>query len=244
MSETNAGSDVVGMQLKAEKANGGFVLNGYKMWITNAPSANILVVYAKTSPDLNSKGITAFIIENEFEGFSIGKKIDKVGMRGSDTAELIFDNCFVPEKNILGQLDKGVHVLMSGLDYERAVLAGSLGIMQGCMDIVVPYVKERVQFKKVGSFQLIQGKIADMYTTMNACKSYVYSVGRACDNGFTTRKELLELFCMLLKRQLKLAGEAIQALGGNDINDYPVSRFWRDAKLYEIEPGLLRFVGG
>ena len=240
MSETNAGSDVVGMQLKAEKVNGGFVLNGHKMWITNAPSANILVVYAKTSPDLNSKGITAFIIENEFEGFSIGKKIDKVGMRGSDTAELIFDNCFVPENNILGQIDKGVHVLMSGLDYERAVLAGgSLGIMQGCMDIVVPYVKERVQFKKrLADFQLIQGKIADMYTTMNACKSYVYSVGRACDNGFTTRKEAAGAILYAAEKATWLAGEAVQALGGNGYtNDYPVSRFWRDAKLYEIGAG-------
>ena len=189
---------------------------------------------------MNSKGITAFIIENDFEGFSIGKKIDKVGMRGSDTAELIFDNCFVPENNILGQIDKGVHVLMSGLDYERAVLAGgSLGIMQGCMDIVVPYVKERVQFKKrLADFQLIQGKIADMYTTMNACKSYVYSVGRACDNGFTTRKEAAGAILYAAEKATWLAGEAVQALGGNGYtNDYPVSRFWRDAKLYEIGAG-------
>jgi len=240
MSEPGAGSDVVSMKLQAEKRNDRFVLNGNKMWITNSPDASTLIVYAKTDMDAGPRGITAFIIERDMAGFSVGAKLDKLGMRGSNTAELIFDNCEVPFENILGEEGKGVNVLMSGLDYERVVLAaGPLGIMAAAMDIVVPYVHDREQFgKPIGTFQLMQGKLADMYTTMNACRAYVYAVAAACDRGETTRKDSAGCILYAAEKATQIALEAIQCLGGNGyINDYATGRLLRDAKLYEIGAG-------
>ena len=240
MSETGAGSDVVSMKLKAEKQGDRFILNGSKMWITNGPDADTLVVYAKTDPTAGSRGITAFLIEKGFKGFSVAQKLDKLGMRGSHTGELVFQDCEVPEENVLGQVGGGVAVLMSGLDYERAVLAaGPLGIMQACMDIVVPYVHEREQFgKPIGEFQLMQGKLADMYVTMNTAKAYVYSVGKAIDRGEITRKDAAGAILYAAEKATWMALEAIQCLGGNGyINEYPTGRLLRDAKLYEIGAG-------
>ena len=240
MSEPGAGSDVVGMRTRAEKRGDRFVLNGSKMWITNGPDADVLVVYAKTNPDAGPRGITAFLIEKGLSGFSTAQKLDKLGMRGSNTCELVFQDCEVPEENVLGRADDGVHVLMSGLDYERAVLAaGPLGIMQACMDAVVPYVHERKQFgQPIGEFQLMQGKLADMYTTMNACRAYVYAVAKACDRGGPTRKDAAGAILYAAEKATWMALEAIQALGGNGyINDYPTGRLLRDAKLYEIGAG-------
>ncbi len=240
MSEPGAGSDVVGMRTRAEKRGERYVLNGSKMWITNGPDADVLVIYAKTAPEAGPRGITAFLVEKGFKGFSAGAKLDKLGMRGSNTSELVFQDCEVPEENVLGRLNEGVRVLMSGLDYERAVLAaGPLGIMQACMDVVVPYVHERKQFgQAIGEFQLMQGKLADMYTTMNACKAYVYAVARACDRGETTRKDAAGAILYAAEKATWMALEAIQALGGNGYtNDYPAGRLLRDAKLYEIGAG-------
>ena len=241
MSESGSGSDVVSMSLHAEKqGNKTYLLNGSKMWITNGPDADTLVVYAKTNPSKGSKGITAFIIEKTMTGFSTGKKLDKLGMRGSNTAELIFENCPVPEENILGEEGNGAAVLMSGLDYERVVLAaGPLGIMAAAMDVVVPYIHERKQFgKSIGEFQIMQGKIADMYTTMNACRSYVYEVAKACDRGETSRKDAAGCILYSAEKATQIALEAIQALGGNGYtNDFSVGRLLRDAKLYEIGAG-------
>ena len=241
MSESGSGSDVVSMSLLAEKqGNKTYLLNGSKMWITNGPDADTLVVYAKTNPSKGSKGITAFIIEKTMTGFSTGKKLDKLGMRGSNTAELIFENCPVPEENILGGEGNGAAVLMSGLDYERVVLAaGPLGIMAAAMDVVVPYIHERKQFgKSIGEFQIMQGKIADMYTTMNACRSYVYEVAKACDRGETTRKDAAGCILYSAEKATQIALEAIQALGGNGYtNDFSAGRLLRDAKLYEIGAG-------
>ena len=240
MSEPSAGSDVVSMKLKAEKRNDYYLLNGSKMWITNGPDADTLVVYAKTDVTAGPKGITAFLIEKDMKGFSTGKKLDKLGMRGSNTSELIFENCEVPYENVLGEEGKGVNVLMSGLDYERVVLAaGPVGIMAGAMDVVVPYIHEREQFgKPIGTFQLMQGKIADMYTTMNACRSYVYAVAKACDEGQTTRKDSAGCILYAAEKATQIALDAIQCLGGNGyINDYPTGRLLRDAKLYEIGAG-------
>ena len=241
MSESGSGSDVVSMSLHAEKqGNKTYLLNGSKMWITNGPDADTLVVYAKTDPSKGSKGITAFIIEKTMTGFSTGKKLDKLGMRGSNTAELIFENCPVPEENIIGEEGNGAAILMSGLDYERVVLAaGPLGIMAAAMDVVVPYIHERKQFgKSIGEFQIMQGKIADMYTTMNACRSYVYEVAKACDRGETTRKDAAGCILYSAEKATQIALEAIQALGGNGYtNDFSVGRLLRDAKLYEIGAG-------
>ena len=240
MSETEAGSDVVGMKTTAKKKGDRFILNGSKMWITNGPNADTLVVYAKTDPSAVKNGITAFIVQKGMKGFSTSPKLDKMGMRGSNTCELIFDNCEVPETNVLGSLNGGVKVLMSGLDYERAVLAaGPIGIMQACMDIVLPYVHDRKQFgQPIGEFQLMQGKLADMYVTMNASKSYVYSVAKACDRGEVTRKDAAGAILYAAERASWMASEAIQCLGGNGyINDYPTGRLLRDAKLYEIGAG-------
>jgi isovaleryl-CoA dehydrogenase len=240
MSEPGAGSDVVGMRTRAERRGDRFVLNGSKMWITNGPDADVLVVYAKTTPNAGPRGITAFLLEKGFKGFSTAQKLDKLGMRGSNTCELVFQDCEVPEENVLSGVDDGVRVLMSGLDYERAVLAaGPLGIMQACMDVVVPYVHERKQFgQAIGEFQLMQGKLADMYTTMNACKAYVYTVAKACDRGQTTRKDAAGAILYAAEKATWMALEAIQALGGNGyINDYPTGRLLRDAKLYEIGAG-------
>ena len=240
MSEPDAGSDVVSMKLRADKVNDGFVLNGNKMWITNGPDADVLVVYAKTEPHAGSRGITAFLIEKDFGGFSTAQKLDKLGMRGSNTGELIFQDCFVPEENVIGPLNGGVTVLMSGLDYERVVLAGGpLGIMQACMDIVIPYVQERKQFgQPIGEFQLIQAKLADMYTKMNASKAYVYAVARACDRDETTRKDSAGAILYSAERATEMALDAVQILGGNGyINEYPTGRLLRDAKLYEIGAG-------
>ena len=240
MSEVGAGSDVVSMKLNAEKRNDRFILNGNKMWITNGPDAETLIVYAKTNQNLGSRGITAFIIEKEMQGFSTGEKLDKLGMRGSNTCELVFENCEVPFENILGEEGKGVEVLMSGLDYERVVLAaGPLGIMASALDTVVPYVHERKQFgQAIGSFQLMQAKIADMYTTYNACKSYVYRVAEACDKGKITRKDSAGCILYSAEKATQVALDAIQCLGGNGYtNDYPVGRLLRDAKLYEIGAG-------
>jgi len=240
MSEPSAGSDVVSMKLKAERRNDYYLLNGSKMWITNGPDADTLVVYAKTDPEAGSRGITAFLIEKSMTGFSTGIKLDKLGMRGSNTSELIFENCEVPYENVLGEEGKGVNVLMSGLDYERVVLAaGPVGIMASAMDVVVPYIHEREQFgKPIGTFQLMQGKIADMYTTMNACRSYVYAVAKACDNGETTRKDSAGCILYAAEKATQVALDAIQCLGGNGyINDYPTGRLLRDAKLYEIGAG-------
>ncbi len=239
MSEPNAGSDVVGMKLKAEKKGDRYVLNGNKMWITNGPDADVMVVYAKTDLQAGPKGITAFIIERGF-GVKSAQKLDKLGMRGSNTGELVFEDVEVPEENILGGLNQGVKVLMSGLDYERAVLSGGpLGIMQACMDVVVPYIHEREQFgRPIGEFELMQGKMADMYTTMNACRAYVYAVGKACDRGETTRKDAAGAILYSAEKATWMALEAIQTLGGNGyINEYPTGRFLRDAKLYEIGAG-------
>ena len=240
MSEPGSGSDVVSMRTKAIKKGDRYVLNGSKMWITNGPQAETLIVYAKTDPDAGSHGITAFIIEKGMKGFSTAQKLDKLGMRGSDTCELVFEDCEVPEDNVLGSVGKGVNVLMSGLDYERAVLAaGPLGIMQAAMDIVIPYVHERKQFgQPIGTFQLIQGKLADMYVMMNACKAYVYAVAKACDRGETTREDAAGAILIAAEKATQMALDAIQILGGNGyINDYPTGRLLRDAKLYEIGAG-------
>ena len=240
MSEPGAGSDVVSMKLRAVKKGDRYVLNGSKMWITNGPDADTLVVYAKTDPDAHQHGITAFLVEKGFKGFSTAQKLDKLGMRGSNTCELVFENCEIPEENVLGKLNGGARVLMSGLDYERAVLAaGSLGIMQACMDIVVPYIHERKQFgKSIGEFQLMQGKIADMYVTMNSAKAYVYAVAKACDRGEVTRKDAAGAILYAAEKATWMALEAIQCLGGNGyINDTATGRLLRDAKLYEIGAG-------
>jgi isovaleryl-CoA dehydrogenase len=241
MSEPGAGSDVVSMRTRADrKGNDGFVLNGSKMWITNGTIAETLVVYARTTPDAGPRGVTAFIIEQGMRGFSRAQKLDKLGMRGSDTCELVFEDCEVPRKNVLGEVDKGVQVLMSGLDYERVVLAaGPLGIMQAALDVVVPYVHERKQFgQPIGEFQLMQGKLADMYTTLMACRAYVYAVAAACDRGETARKDAAGCILYAAEKATQVALEAIQALGGNGyINDYPTGRLLRDAKLYEIGAG-------
>ena len=240
MSEAGSGSDVVSMKLKAEQRNDRFILNGTKMWITNGPDASTLIVYAKSDQEEGSRGITAFIVEKEMVGFSSSVKLDKLGMRGSNTCELIFNNCEIPFENVLGEVGKGVEVLMSGLDYERVVLAaGPLGIMAAAMDVVVPYVHERKQFgQAIGSFQLMQAKLADMYTTFNACRSYVYAVASACDRGKITRKDSAGCILYAAEKATQIALEAIQCLGGNGyINDYPTGRLLRDAKLYEIGAG-------
>ncbi|WP_274881926.1 isovaleryl-CoA dehydrogenase [Vibrio harveyi] len=240
MSEPNSGSDVVSMQLRAEDKGDHFLMNGNKMWITNGPDADTLVVYAKTDPSGGSRGITAFIIEREFEGFSHAQKLDKLGMRGSNTCELVFQDCVVPKENVLGELNRGVEVLMSGLDYERVVLAaGPLGIMQACMDEVVPYVHDRKQFgKSIGEFQLVQGKLADMYSRMNAAKAYVYTVAAACDRGECTRKDAAGVILYSAELATQMSLDAIQLLGGNGyINEYATGRLLRDAKLYEIGAG-------
>ena len=240
MSEPGAGSDVVSMAMRAEKKGDRYLLNGTKFWITNGPCADVLVVYAKTEPAAGARGMTAFVVERTFSGFRTAQKLDKLGMRGSDTGELIFEDCEVPADNVLGGVGMGVNVLMSGLDYERAVLAaGPLGIMQAAMDIVVPYVHERKQFgAPIGTFQLVQGKLADMYTTMNACKAYVYAVARACDRGETTRKDAAGAILYAAEKATLLALDAVQLLGGNGyINDYATGRLLRDAKLYEIGAG-------
>ena len=240
MSEAGAGSDVVSMKLRAEKRGDRYVLNGTKMWITNGPHADVLVVYAKTDPQAGSRGITAFLVEKRFDGFSAAPKLDKLGMRGSDTSELVFNDCEVPAENVLGEVGGGVRVLMSGLDYERVVLAaGPLGIMRSVMDMVLPYTRERQQFgQPIGSFQLMQGKLADLYTTMNACRAYVYAVAKASDRGETTRKDSAGAILYAAEKATGMALEAIQILGGNGyINDYPTGRLLRDAKLYEIGAG-------
>jgi isovaleryl-CoA dehydrogenase len=240
MSEPGAGSDVVSMRLRADRRGDRFVLNGTKMWITNGPDADTLVVYAKTDSAAGARGITAFVIEKTMKGFSTAQKLDKLGMRGSNTCELVFQDCEVPEENVLSEEGRGVNVLMSGLDYERAVLAGGpLGIMDACMDIVLPYIHERQQFgQSIGEFQLMQGKLADMYATMNACKAYVYAVAQACDRGETARKDAAGAILYAAEKATWMAGEAIQALGGNGyINEFATGRLWRDAKLYEIGAG-------
>src|SRR5471032_2005348 len=240
MSEPGAGSDVVSMRTRADKKGDRYILNGSKMWITNGPIAETIVVYAKTDPTAGARGITAFLVENKFPGFSTAQKLDKLGMRGSDTGEIVFQNCEVPEENVLGAIGNGVNVLMSGLDYERVVLAaGPLGIMQACMDVAVPYVHDRKQFgQPIGRFQMMQAKLADMYVTMNAAKSYVYAVAKACDRGETTREDAAGAILYASERATCMALEAIQCLGGNGyINDYPTGRLLRDAKLYEIGAG-------
>ena len=240
MSEPGAGSDVVGMRLRADREGDRFVLNGSKMWITNGPHADVLVVYARTDPAPGPRGITAFIVEKGFPGFSTAQKLDKLGMRGSDTCELVFRDCEVPVENVLGAIGRGVNVLMSGLDYERAVLAGGpLGIMQACLDAVLPYVHERKQFgQAIGEFQLMQGKLADMYSTLSACRAYVYAVATACSQGATTRKDAAGAILYASERATWMALQAIQCLGGNGyVNEYPTGRLLRDAKLYEIGAG-------
>ena len=240
MSEPGAGSDVVSMKLRADLKGDHYVLNGNKMWITNGPDADTLVVYAKTDVGLGSRGITAFIVEKGYAGFSTAQKLDKLGMRGSNTCELVFQDCIVPAENVLKEVGKGVNVLMSGLDYERAVLAGgSVGLMAACLDVVLPYVHERKQFgQSIGEFQLMQGKLADMYATFSAGRAYLYAVAKACDRGEVTRKDAAGVILYCAEKATWMAGEAIQALGGNGyINDYPVGRIWRDAKLYEIGAG-------
>ncbi|MFO1281288.1 MAG: isovaleryl-CoA dehydrogenase [Burkholderiales bacterium] len=243
MSEPGAGSDVVSMRTRATRVSGGWVLNGNKMWITNGPDADTLVVYAKSDPEAGARGMTAFLIEKGMKGFSTAQKLDKLGMRGSNTCELVFADCYVPDENVLGQEGRGVNILMSGLDYERAVLAGGpLGIMQACMDVVVPYVHERVQFgQPIGEFQLMQGKLADLYTTMQASRAYVYAVAQALDRGHAgtvARKDAAGAILWAAEKATWMAGEAIQCLGGNGyINEYPAGRLWRDAKLYEIGAG-------
>jgi len=240
MSEVGSGSDVVSMQLQAKKQGNYYILNGNKMWITNGPEANVLIVYAKTEPQSAAKGITAFIIEKSLPGFNTAQKLDKLGMRGSNTCELVFTDCKVPAENILGQLNKGVNVLMSGLDYERVVLAaGPVGIMQACLDVVLPYIHERKQFgQAIGEFQLIQGKVADMYTTLNACRAYLYAVAKACDQKRVTRQDAAGVILYCAEHATQMALQAIQCLGGNGyMNDYPTGRLLRDAKLYEIGAG-------
>ena len=240
MSEPGAGSDVVSMRLKAEKRGDRYILNGTKMWITNGPSAQVLIIYAKTDPAAGARGISAFIVEKDFPGFSVAQKLDKLGMRGSETGELVFTDCEVPEENLIGPVGKGVNVLMSGLDYERTVLAaGPIGIMQAAMDIVLPYIHERRQFDQpIGSFQLVQGKIADMYVMMNATRAYVYAVAKACDRGETTREDAAGAILYAAENATKVALDAIQLLGGNGyINEYATGRLLRDAKLYEIGAG-------
>ena len=240
MSEPGAGSDVVSMKLRAERRGDHFVLNGNKMWITNGPDADVLVVYAKTDPDAGSRGITAFIVEKGSKGFSTAQKLDKLGMRGSNTCELVFEDCEIPVENVLGEVGGGVKVLMSGLDYERTVLAGGpLGLMAAAMDVVLPYVHERHQFNApIGTFQLIQAKIADMYVGLNACRAYVYAVARACDSGRTTRQDAAGAILSAAEKATWATGQAIQILGGNGyINEYSTGRLWRDAKLYEIGAG-------
>jgi isovaleryl-CoA dehydrogenase len=240
MSETGAGSDVVGMKLRADAVDGGFRLNGTKFWITNGSEADTLVVYARTVPDAGSRGITAFLVEKAFPGFSTGQKIDKMGMRGSPTSELVFEDCFIPAGNVLGELDSGVSVLMSGLDYERVVLAGlQIGIMQACLDTVIPYVRERQQFgRPIGSFQLMQAKVADMYVSLQSARAYVYAVARACDAGQGTRFDAAGAILLASESAFRVAGEAIQALGGAGYTrDWPVERFLRDAKLLDIGAG-------
>lgn len=240
MSESNSGSDVVSMQLNAKHAGDHFVLDGTKMWITNGPDADVLVVYAKTDKHAASKGITALLIEKGMSGFRTAQKLDKLGMRGSNTCELVFEHCVVPEENVLGTINQGVKVLMSGLDYERTILAaGPVGIMQACLDIVLPYVHERKQFDQaIGEFQFIQGKLADMYTELNACRAYLYSVARACDNGKVSRKDAAGVILYTAEKATQMALQAIQTLGGNGyINEYPTGRLLRDAKLYEIGAG-------
>ena len=240
MSEPGSGSDVVSMRTRAEKRDSRYVLNGSKMWITNGPEAETLVVYAKTDPEAGPRGITAFLIEKGMKGFSTHQKLDKLGMRGSDTCELVFEDCEVPDENVLGTVGRGVAILMSGLDYERAVLAaGPLGIMQACLDVALPYVHERKQFgRAIGEFQLVQGKVADMYVTTNACKAYVYAVAKACDRGETTREDAAGAILYAAEKATQVALDAIQLLGGNGyINDYPTGRLLRDAKLYEIGAG-------
>jgi isovaleryl-CoA dehydrogenase len=240
MSEPGAGSDVVSMSLRADKKGGRYILNGIKMWITNGPDADVLIVYAKTDPAAGSRGITAFLVEKNFAGFSCAQKLDKLGMRGSHTGELVFRNCEVPAENVLGTVGRGAHVLMSGLDYERAVLAGGpLGIMQACLDVALPYTRERKQFgQAIGTFQLVQGKVADMYVTTNACRAYVYAVAQACDRGEITREDAAGAILYAAEKATQIALDAIQLLGGNGyINDYPTGRLLRDAKLYEIGAG-------
>jgi len=240
MSEPGAGSDVANMRLGAEKRGDHYVLNGNKMWVTNGPDADVVIVYAKTDPSLGPHGITAFIIEKTFPGFGVAQKLDKLGMRGSNTCELIFQDCIVPQENVLGRPERGVNVLMSGLDYERAILGGGpLGIMQACMDLVLPYVHERKQFgQPIGEFELMQGKLADMYTAINATRAYVYAVAKACDRGRITRKDAASAILFAAEKATWMALEAIQCLGGNGyINDYPAGRLLRDAKLYEIGAG-------
>lgn len=240
MSEVGAGSDVIAMKLRAEKKGDHYILNGHKMWITNGPDADVLVVYAKTGALSGSKGITAFLVEKTFKGFSVSQKFDKLGMRGSNTCELFFEDCEVPEENILGLLNGGVSVLMSGLDYERVVLSGGpLGIMQACLDVVLPYIHDRKQFgTAIGEFQLMQGKVADMYTELAACRAYVYAVAGACDRGEATRKDAAGCILYSAERATQMALQAIQTLGGNGyLNDYPAGRLLRDAKLYEIGAG-------
>jgi len=240
MSEPGAGSDVVAMKLHAEKRGERYLLNGTKMWITNGPDADVLVVYAKTDPSAGARGITAFLVEKKFTGYSTAQKLDKLGMRGSSTCEIVFDDCEVPVENVLGAAGNGVAVLMSGLDYERAVLAaGPLGIMQACLDAVIPYVHQRKQFgQPIGEFQLMQGKLADMYVTLNACRAYVYAVGRACDRNEVTRKDAAGAILFAAEKATAMALDAIQCLGGMGyINDSPTGRLLRDAKLYEIGAG-------
>jgi isovaleryl-CoA dehydrogenase len=240
MSEPEAGSDVVSLRLRADKKADRYILNGNKMWITNGPDAHTLIVYAKTDPSAGSRGITAFIIEKDFKGFSTAQKLDKLGMRGSNTCELVFADCEVPEENVLGVPGGGVRVLMSGLDFERVVLSGGpLGIMAACLDAVLPYVHERKQFgQAIGEFQLMQAKLADMYVGLNACRAYVYAVASACDRGETTRKDAAGAILYAAEKATWMAGQAIQALGGNGyINEFPTGRLWRDAKLYEIGAG-------
>jgi isovaleryl-CoA dehydrogenase len=240
MSEPNSGSDVVSMRTRADRRGDRYVLNGTKMWITNGPVAETFVIYAKTDPTAGARGMTAFIVEKSFKGFTQAQKLDKLGMRGSDTSELVFEDCEVPDENVLGAVGNGVNVLMSGLDYERVVLAaGPLGIMQACMDVVVPYVHDRKQFgRPIGQFQIMQAKIADMYVTMNAAKAYVYAVAKACDDGRTTREDAAGAILYAAERATWMALEAIQCLGGNGyINEFPTGRLLRDAKLYEIGAG-------
>jgi isovaleryl-CoA dehydrogenase len=240
MSEPGAGSDVVSMKLRADKRNDRYVLNGNKMWITNGPDASTLIVYAKTDPEAGPRGITAFLIEKDFKGFSTAQKLDKLGMRGSNTCELVFEDCEVPFENVLGEEGKGVNVLMSGLDYERVVLAaGPVGIMAAALDVVMPYVHERQQFgQPIGTFQLMQGKLADMYTTMNACRAYVYAVAAACDRGETTRQDAAGCILYAAEKATQVALDSIQCLGGNGYtSEYPTGRLLRDAKLYEIGAG-------
>ena len=250
MSEVSAGSDVMSMSLKAEKTNGGYVLNGTKFWITNGPHADTLVIYAKTDPSAGTKGVTAFLVEKNSDGFSVARKLDKMGMRGSDTGELVFQNCFVPNENVMGEIGQGAAILMSGLDYERAVLAGGpLGIMQACLDVVLPYIKERKQFgKSLGDFQLMQAKVADMYVALNSARAYVYAVARACDAGLTTRFDAAGAILLASENAVKSSLEAIQALGGAGYTkEWPVERFLRDAKLYDIGAGtneIRRFLIG